>query len=413
MTTLWRSGSGWRVLAPWMLLGFVFGCGGGAESPRESSGSAGQGASGAGGGSGGGEGGAGGGTGEPQAQISAGGDFNLLLRADGKLWAWGINDEGQLGYGVTSEAGGPLEVELPNLRSVHAGDGFSLAVTKDGTVWSWGRNLAGQLGDGTTMARATPAELTGLVGVQSAAGGRMHSLVLKEDGTVWAFGLNSSGQLGNGSLEEYVAVPVQVSGLMDIRAVAAGSNFSLALRKDGKVLAWGSNSKGQLGLPGIAAANEPVEIPTLSSIVAISARRMNAMALDDTGKVWTWGEMEGVSPMGTELVPPSPLAGGADTAAIAAGQLHSLLLKKDGTVFAYGNNSEGQLGDGKTDNTLQLVQTSTLKDIVAIGGGNYHSIALDWQGKVYCWGANGSNQLGTGTPMEQSLVPIPVEIPSP
>jgi alpha-tubulin suppressor-like RCC1 family protein len=411
-----------------MLLGFVFGCGGGAESPRESSGSAGQGASGAGDGSGGGEGGAGGeagsagtggaagaggGTVEPQAQISAGGDFNLLLRADGKLWAWGFNGEGQLGYGVTTQAGGPIEVELPNLRSVHAGDRFSLAVTKGGTVWSWGSNVVGQLGDGTTMARATPAAIPGLVGVQSAAGGRLHSLVLKEDGTVWAFGLNDSGQLGNGSLVEYSPVPVQVSDLMGIRAVAAGSNFSLALRKDGKVLAWGSNSKGQLGLPGIAAANEPVEIPTLSSIVAISARRTNAMALDETGKVWTWGEIPEVSPMGTELVPPSPLAEGADTAAIAAGQLHSLLLKKNGTVFAYGNNSEGQLGDGKTDDTLQLVQTSTLKDIVAIGGGNYHSIALDGQGKVYCWGANGTNQLGTGTPVEQSSEPIPVEIPSP
>ena len=118
----------------------------------------------------------------------------------------------------------------------------------DGTVWAWGSNNKSQLGDGTTTNSSTPVQSAPgvLTGITAVAAGNEHSLALKSDGTVWAWGSNSNGQLGDNSTTDH-AVPVQVSGLTNVTAIAAGVNFSLALKSDGTVWAWGYNGSGQLG----------------------------------------------------------------------------------------------------------------------------------------------------------------------
>jgi hypothetical protein len=164
----------------------------------------------------------------------------------------------------------------------------SLALTRDGTAWAWGANQNGQIGNGSITDSTTPLAIPGLSKTIAVAGGGSHSLAVTADGTVWSWGANGSGQLGNGTNADS-AVPVQIPNLHDITAVAAGDNHSLALASDGTVWAWGENSSGQLGDGTTVNRNTPVEVEWLSNIVAIAAGKVHSMALSRDGTVWAWG----------------------------------------------------------------------------------------------------------------------------
>lgn len=164
----------------------------------------------------------------------------------------------------------------------------SLALKKDGTAWAWGANQNGQIGDGNATDSATPRAVAGLSNVIAVASGGSHSLAVTADNTVWSWGANSSGQLGNGSNSDS-AVPVRIPGLHGISAVAAGENHSLALGNDGTVWAWGENSSSQLGDGTTVNRNTPLPVEWLSNVMAISAGKVHSMALTQDGTVWSWG----------------------------------------------------------------------------------------------------------------------------
>jgi alpha-tubulin suppressor-like RCC1 family protein len=200
--------------------------------------------------------------------------------------------------------------------SVIAGGGFhSLAICTDGTVHAWGRNSSGQLGDGTGTLRASPVNITtrgSLNGktVSTITGGRDHSLALCTDGTVHAWGVNGNGQVGDGTTSTKVSpVNISTSGSLNgktVSIIAGGDNHSLALCTDGTVHAWGLNTSNQLGDGTVTQQNSPVNITNNGSL------------------------------------------NGKTVSLIAGGRLHSLAICTDGTVHAWGRNSEGQLGDGST-----------------------------------------------------------------
>jgi alpha-tubulin suppressor-like RCC1 family protein len=180
--------------------------------------------------------------------VSGGTGWSQALQSDGTVWAWGSNYYGQLGIGSLIDFSlAPVQVsELHGVVGIAAGFAHAFAVKNDGTVWAWGDNYYGQLGDGTTAGRFLPVQVNGLSGMVAVASGGSHSLALKSDGTVWAWGENSVGQLGDGTITSRLSA-VQVSDLSGVVAVAAnGSAHSLALKSDGTVWAWGSNSSGQL-----------------------------------------------------------------------------------------------------------------------------------------------------------------------
>ena len=142
-------------------------------------------------------------------------DHVLAVKNDGTVWAWGYNGYGQLGDGTTTEQN--LPVQVPGLSGVitwarAAAAHHSLAVKGDGTLWAWGYNENGQLGDGTTTRRPSPVQVGASPGVVAASAGNYHTLALKGDGTVWAWGFNGYGQVGDGTTTER-HTPVQVSGL--------------------------------------------------------------------------------------------------------------------------------------------------------------------------------------------------------
>ena len=337
--------------------------------------------------------------------------------ATGDPLAWGYNSYYQLGDGTTTNRNTPVPVS--NLRGVVAvaGSDHSLALADDGTVWAWGDNSYGQLGDGTHDYRYTPVPVSGLSNVIAIAAGAYHSLAVTADGSVWAWGNNGSGQLGNGSYNDS-NTPVQVSGLTGVVAIAAGYYHSLALKSDGSVWAWGYNSYYQLGDGTYTTRYTPVQVKgpggtgTLGGVVAIAAGTYHSLALKSDGSVWAWGyNSSGQLGNGTTNYSFTPVQvsgpGGTGTldgvVAIAAGYYHSLALKSDGTVWAWGNNSNGQLGEGTATNYNTPVQvvgpggTGTLTGVVAIAAGDANSLALESDGTVWAWGWNYYGQLGDGT----------------
>ena len=336
--------------------------------------------------------------------IATGGAHNIALRSDDSMWSWGWNSGGQ-SDGIVIQRLVPMRVnDLTEITAVSAGARHSLALRTDGTVWSWGNNFNGQLGDGTTIARTSPIQVSGLSDIIDIVAGTDHSLALRSDGTVWAWGSNGNGRLGDGTVMTRTS-PVQVRELTDIIAITAGIEHSMALRSDGTVWAWGSNWQSQLGDGTTTHRFTPVQVSALTDIVDLAAGGSHSMALRSDGTVWSWGS-NSAGQLGdgtiTQRLTPVQAVGLSDVTAIESGGSHSLALRSDGTMWVWGRNESGQLGDGTTTRRLTPIQVRELSDVTAIAGGGpnagaSHSLALMSDGTVWVWGSNAWGQLGDGT----------------
>jgi alpha-tubulin suppressor-like RCC1 family protein len=302
-------------------------------------------------------------------------EYSLALKSDGTLWAWGSHLWGQLGLGSPMNADqlAPMRVLIPTTLKVTAMAALTihpLALTDDRTVWAWGFNGEGTLGNGTFGGNTTsPARvktresgpLTDLSGVTAIAGGSGHGLALRSDKTVWAWGNNDHGQLGTSSTSGENAA-VQVHGLDNVgflggvKAIAAGWQYSLALKEDGTVWAWGANSRGQLGNESTVDSSTPVQVHGLTgiTITALASAYESSFALTDSHTVLAWGYnldarlADGTS---TNQSKPVPVHGASGVGvlsgitSLSAGFNHTLARKSDGTAFGWGKNSDGQIGD--------------------------------------------------------------------
>jgi RHS repeat-associated protein len=260
------------------------------------------------------------------------------------VWAWGNNYYGQLGDGTTTNRSTPIQVSgLSGVTAISTSlfgdiDGHSLALKSDGTVWAWGLNWEGQLGDGTSTNRRTPVQVSGLSGATAISAGGDHSLARKSDGTAWTWGWNGDGQLGNGA-NSISYTPVQVSGLSGVAAIAAGGFHSLAVKTDGTVRAWGYNGSGQIGDSTSTNRNTPVQVSGLSGVTAIAAGVYHSLAVKSDGTVWGWGQNnDGQLGDGTTFDRSAPVQtlGLSGMTAVAGGEYHSLGLKTDATVWEWG-----------------------------------------------------------------------------
>jgi len=325
-----------------------------------------------------------------------------------------------LGNGTNTTSNTAVQTSgLSGVTALAGGLYHSLALKSDGTVWAWGYNGYGELGNATFTSNNTPVQVLGpggvgfLTGVTAIAVGGLHSLALKSDGTVWAWGLNFQGQLGNGTVTNS-NTPVQVLGpggvgnLTGVTALAVGggqNQHSLALKSDGTVWAWGYNGQGQLGNATNTTSNTPVQVlgpggvGNLTGVTALAGGAYHSLALKSDGTVWAWG-LNGLGQLGngtfTDSNTPVQVLGLSGVTAIAGGVFHSLALKSDGTIWAWGYNFYGQLGNGTNTDSNTPVQVLGLSGATAIAGGNYHSLALKSDGTVRAWGSNGAGALGDG-----------------
>ncbi|MCL2828644.1 MAG: S-layer homology domain-containing protein [Oscillospiraceae bacterium] len=330
--------------------------------------------------------------------------YTVALRNDGTVWAWGFNERGSLGDGTTTNRHTPVQVQnLDNVTTIAAGGSHNVALRSDGTVWAWGLNDRGQLGDGTIgwdIMRTTPVQVQNLGDVTAIAAGGAHTLALKSDGTVWAWGLNGGGQLGDGTTTTSYT-PVQVQNLDNVAAIAAGTDHTVALKNDGTVWAWGHNHFGQLGDGTTTNRRTPVQIQSLDNIADIAAGGRNTVALGNDGIVWAWGCNEeaqtGDGTRGGRRLAPVRVRNLDSATAIAAGQSHNVALRSDGTIWTWGGNQYGQLGDGTTVRRHTPSGGARLDNAVAIAAGAVHTVALRNDGMVWAWGHNELGQLGDGT----------------
>jgi alpha-tubulin suppressor-like RCC1 family protein len=345
------------------------------------------------------------------------------------LTAWGANNNRQLGDGTTTNRNAPVSSSSSALAGksivkTAAGDGHNLLATADGLVLGWGLNNNGQTGVGGLPAGPLQGKT-----IAAIAGGGAHSLALCADGSIYAWGQNLYGALGDGTTtSSNTPVAVKTDGALSGRkpsAVAAGSLHSLLLTADGSVFAWGYNFWGQLGNGTTTTSNVPVRVNSTGAlagrrITAIAAGDVHSLALSADGSVFAWGSNgDGQLGDGTTIKRATPVPvlstgalAGKTVVAISAGEDHSLALTADGIVYAWGGNDYGQLGDGTT--TRQTSPAAVLAPagwgadpIVAIAAGDHHSLALTASGVAFAWGRNLSGQLGNGG-TTQSGSPVPV-----
>ncbi|MGE5740986.1 MAG: chitobiase/beta-hexosaminidase C-terminal domain-containing protein [Candidatus Aminicenantes bacterium RBG_16_66_30] len=345
--------------------------------------------------------------------ISAGTYHTITVKADGTVWTWGGNFEGQVGDGTTTSRPAPAQVSGLSgvvVVAVSAGYHHSVALTSDGTLWAWGRNMYGQLGDGTTTPRLTPVQVQGIAGVTAIAGGENSTYALKSDGTVWAWGQNSEGQLGNGTRTDQYA-PVQVQGLSGVTAIAAGELHGVALTSGGTIWAWGNNVYGALGDGTTTPQLIPVQVTSLTGIVAIAANGFHTAAVKNDGTLWAcgnglYGEL-GIGDQPSVFPTPAQALGLTAVAAAGAGSHHTLALIDDGTLWACGYNYYGQLGDGTTTDRSIAVPVQGITSVITVGASYYHTVAIISDGTVWAWGHNYDYQLGDGTTTDR-LIPVPI-----
>ena len=420
-------------------------------------------------------------------QIESGNNHSLALDSEGKVYAWGRNSEGQLGDGTNIDRSIPVLVDISgvlngkNIVKVSAGADHSLALDDQGKVYAWGRNNEGQLGDGNFeeyddygsndygyddygyddygyddygsndygytfqgIDSNVPVEVdtSGVLGgknIVEIRAGSFYSLALDDQGKVYSWGSNFNGQLGDGTtIKRFTPVEVDTSGVLDgknIIQISAGGDYSLALDDQGKVYAWGDNFNGQLGdgnleeyyyygyveIRGID-SSVPVEVDTSGvlegkNIVQVSAGGFHSLALDEDGKVYSWGyNGSGELGDGTDNisnVPVEVVDGNVDFTSknivqVSAGISHSLALDSDGKVYSWGEGYQGELGigiNGQRSVPVEVYTSGVLegKNIVQIRAGQFYSVALDSFSDLYSWGYNFNGQLGDGTNTDRNV----------
>lgn len=334
--------------------------------------------------------------------LSGGGSHSMAIAGNGSLWAWGNNNNGQLGDDTQTERRQPTLILSDVTTEIAAGRYHALRLKNDGTLFGWGANDVGQVGDGTTVAnRLAPVPIPSPAGVTAIGVGDDHSLAVA-GGVVYAWGRNTNGQVGDGTtIDRRSPTAIAVPGPSPVIAVTGGASHSLALRADGTVWAWGENTFGQLGDGTYTQRTTPVQVSNLAGVTAIASGFSHNLALTGNGTIWAWGRNDaGGGPLGNGTTTTSNLPVQVlyltTVRAIAADGYFSLAATADGSVWAWGSNSAGQLGDSGANRSTPT-PIAGLAGITAIAAGSGTSLALDIEGGIWAWGANFYGQVGDGT----------------
>jgi alpha-tubulin suppressor-like RCC1 family protein len=294
--------------------------------------------------------------------VAAGRFYTIALRADGTLWGWGDNELGQLAQGTFgTHLNTPVQLgTATNWQSLSTGPYHVVALQEDESLWVWGGNPAGQLSNGSHASKSTPQSLIPEHRWLSAAGGDGHTLAVRADGTLWACGANESGQIGDGTYAPGFPIPpwdgplnlIQVGTETNWASVQARGNRSVGIRTDGSVWVWGNNFAAQCGTgtPGLIVRPQRIsEVPWH----CLAPGESHTVAVRN-GTLWMWGNTFGWST--NIFTTPQLIDTNAIWSAVATGIQHTVGLRADGTLWAWGYNSDGQLGNGSHTNCARPVQ---------------------------------------------------------
>ena len=318
-------------------------------------------------------------------KVCMGGELNYAaayaVDTNGALWTWGR---------TTANPDGVPRILLEGVADVSAGDSHVVALKRDGTVWTWGSNFNGRLGDGTTTHRDTPAQI--LDQVKAISAGTFHSLALRTDGTLWAWGPNGHGEIGDGSTTDALR-PKKIAD--NVIAIAAGEEMSLFVKSDYTLWGMGSNVCAELGSLSFDNVLSPVRI--LGGVRAASSSSGLLIKTDgaayEFGEIWQKENKEYGHKDYQRRPSAQKILDGA--AAVESGRLLRYVIKTDGSLWSWGTNFYGQLGDG-TD-TGRSTAKKILDGVTAVSTNGFSTLALKSDGTLWAWGMNRFGQLGDGT----------------
>jgi len=337
--------------------------------------------------------------------VTAGSEHVLALKSGGSVWTWGNGGIGELGDGTAGSRYVPTRCGTDSdWSALYAGQSHIFGIKSSGVLLGWGSNHVHQLGYGSVDKYNTPGPVNSDTDWSVLSGGNDHTMAVKNDGTLWGWGDNRYGELGNGTVVG-LPEPTRIGSSSDWESVAAGSDYTLALKTDGSLWGWGRNDSGQLGDGTTTGKRVPKRIGTDADWHSIHAGASHSSAIKDDGTLWGWGRNLYVGAVGdgTTENRTSPVRIGSDNdwSIVAPGYLHTVAIRTDGSLWAWGDNGTGQLGDGTTEDRYSPVRIGNDTDWTAVsaGGDNNrgHSLALKSDGSLWAWGYGGSGQLGDDT----------------
>jgi len=334
--------------------------------------------------------------------VEANGSHSFAIKSNGELYAWGNNGNGQLGDGTDTTRDRPVRIgSMSNWTAVSAGERQTIAINSDGEIYTWGDNTFGQLGLGNKTAYNSPQRVGKNNNWISVTSGWNHCLAVNSNGQLYAWGGDLYRELGLGiSVHNQPAQrsPNQVGSASNWVSVSSGEYFSIAVNSSGELYTWGANGQGQLGIENYTQQNTPTYARTRNKWIMLAAGHKFSVARTDQNEIYTWGRNnEGQLGLGNNNDASSPQRMGDENSWtwVAAGWGHVLAIR-GGSLYAWGNNSNGQLGDGTTTNRNSPVRIGTATNWTKVYAGNDHSIAINSSGQVFTWGRNNYGQLGLG-----------------
>jgi alpha-tubulin suppressor-like RCC1 family protein len=325
---------------------------------------------------------------------------------EGTLFTWGSNFIGQLGDNTTTDRSTPITTFAggTNWKQVSGGNSHTAAIKTDGTLWTWGGNGNGQLGNNTAVDRLTPVTtFAGGTNWKQVSGGGGHTAAIKTDGTLWTWGSNYSGRLGNNTFGSSLTPITTFAGGTNWKQVACGYNHTAAIKTDGTLWTWGSNIDGPLG--DNTTTNRSTPVTTFAggnNWKQVDCGNYRTAAIKTDGTLWTWG-YNGFGQLGNNTTinrstPVTTFAGGTNWKQVACGYDYIAAIKTDGTLWTWGSNFDGPLGNNTTTERLTPVTTfAGGTNWKQVSCGDYQTAAIKTDGTLWTWGGNGNGQLGDNT----------------
>lgn len=348
--------------------------------------------------------------------IKCGAYHNIALKPDGSTWVWGAGLTGALGNSAETYEYLPILLTNNPTLKINCGKYNTFIIKTNGTLWGTGYNLSGELGvDSFESATFVLTQIGTANNWKDIAPNSDFTTALKTDNTIWAWGQNTSYQMGDGSCCSNRLSPGQIGTATDWKIIAAsGVNSAFAIKNNGTLWGWGSNIAGLLGSNLVSGYPFPTQHNPDTNWASITLGTAHMLALKTNGTLWAWGA-GGQGQTGDGLAPAvlryEPLQIGTSTwKMVAAGANSSFGIKTDGTLWAWGQNDKGQLGIGAiTADQFTPVQIGTANNWDKIAAGFEHAIALKIDGSLWAWGNNEYGQLGNGT-TTSSYSPILIPI---